>query len=264
MTPRLTILETRDCPSAVVINEYNDQLPYIPGFTEPVLESYGDVDGNGSVDRIVAAGMGGAPRVVIYSGGIQNADSVPSNSLPGTTKVPGSGDILYNGIVFAGSEDFRGGIGDIATVVRPGQSAVVVFIPGDGGGDRLVFGSFDTGAFVIEHSVSAFGDSNYRGDLHIQTTSYHPEFPAQNGVFGVDLIVTADAGPRAVVLGADGAQKASFFLAPDITDTRFYNVTTTDVDLPGQPQRRGVYFEVDGFRASSDWFGNQYSVRDAN
>ena len=247
-------LESRDTPAAFDQAFYAEGFEPIAGYRGPIQVFVADVNGDGTVDDGYAAGEGGGPRVVIKSGGRLNEPPVPSGT-PGVNKVAGAGDVLFDGFVF--SDEFRGGV-SVAAINRVGDSDIVVFAPGAGGGAHLKFVDFKRGT---EFSRLAFGDPNYRGGVNIETTTFHPEFPAEPAPFGLHLLATTKAGgaPRAEVFTAEGDVLASFFFGPE-SDRREYTIIASDVDLPGEPQHRGLYFEVDGFRGASDWFGNPHSV----
>jgi hypothetical protein len=250
---RLNRLEPRDVPATFDAAFYDQAFVPIPGWAGPVSTTVGDFDGNGSVDTAYAAGPDGAPRVVVYSGGKPNRPLVPS-ATPGVDKTPGADDVIAD--FFAFEEGFRGGA-DVTSVRVPGGADRLVFVPGEGGGPRVRVMDLAGGA---DFSFMAFDDPDYRGGLNVRRTIYAPEFPAGEHLPGTHLIVTprAGGGPRAAVYDAAGTQVTTFLVGP-AADRREYTVFASDVDLPGEPGRRGLYVTTpEGAVAAFDWTGTEY------
>ncbi len=253
-------LETRDTPAAFDPTAYAAGFEPVTGYRGAVVVTHGDVNGDGSVDTIYAVADGGAPRVVARSGGTPGAGLVPS-STPGVLKVAGEGDELFSGFVF--EKTFLGGV-DVAVIRRPGQSDLLAFVPGVGGGDRVHVMALDGSG--IDYSFSALNDPNFRGGLTAQSATVRREFPVQPHQFGIHLLITprvgSGGGPRAVAFDASGVKVADL-IAGDPADRRGITVIGAGVDLPGQPQRHGLYTEdADGIVSAFDWSGNQYAITD--
>ncbi len=259
----LTQLESRDTPAVFDPTFYAANFEPIPGWTGVVVVADGDFDDDGSVDRAYAAGEGGAPRVVVYSGGRLGESEVFAGdpgpqARPGEviTQPAGAGRVIFNEFVF--EESFRGGA-DITTIVRPDGPDALVFTPGPGGGSRVRIVTLDG---EIDRSFLAFDDPNYRGGVFATYTTVSFEVPAPPHQYGQHLIVMprAGGGPVVAAFTVEGQELTRFLVGPE-TDRRGYELLHADVDV-GEPGsgRRGVYVVTpEGDTLAFDWRGKEFT-----
>ncbi len=256
---RLERLEARDVPATFDPGFYDPAFRPIPGLPKdiPVRTTVLDADGNGTEDLAVAAGPGGASRVVIYSGGRLNEPLVPSGT-PGVLKVPGADDVVGN--FYAFEPDFTGGA-DITSINVDGGPDILVVVPGPGGGPVVVYYVVGPDGPVEIKRFLAFNDPEFRGGLNAERTTFAPEVPALPHQPGIHLLVTpkvgSGGGPVAAVYDAAGDRLAQFLVGP-ADDRRGVTVVASDVDVA--LGRRGVAVkDAGGVVRLFDWAGAEFA-----
>ncbi len=155
--------------------------PFDPNFTGGVRTAVGDVNGDNTPDILCAAGTGGGPHVVVYSG----AD----------------GAVLYS--FFAFSSDFTGGVNIAAGDVNGDGFADIICGAGAGGGPNVAVYNGKDGSLL--QSFYAF-DPEFTGGVSV----------AAGDVMGAgetDLICGAGpgGGPNVTVFNSNGTMLASFY-----------------------------------------------------
>ncbi len=116
-----------------------ERQPFASGFAGGVRVGTGDIDHDGIPDLIAAAGPGGGPRVVIYSGKTGNQLSGPLGSFYAY-------DPTFTGGVYATAGDVDGdGYHDLITAAGAGGTPHVKVYSGYSGALIASFHAFDTG-----------------------------------------------------------------------------------------------------------------------
>jgi len=180
-----------------------DFFAFAQGFTGGVDVAVGDVDGDGVVDLIVAAGPGGGPHVKVFDG--KSFAEVRS--------------------FFAYAANFTGGVNVAAGDVDGDGNADIVTGAGAGGGSHVKAFS---GADLSElYSFFAFNPA-FTGGVYVAVGDV-------NGDGFADIIAGAGAGgtPTVTVFdGKDGSNRGSF-LAFDASFAGGVRVGVTDADGDG-------------------------------
>ena len=181
--PRVRVFDGRDARPIA------DFVAYEESFRGGVRVAAGDVTGDGRAELVVGAGVGGAPRVIVFSHPVLG---------------PGRPNELVS--FFAYDSSVRGGVsvavgGDV--ILRPtlpfGRPTIiparVVTVPGVGGGPHVRTFNGATGAETASFFV---GDTNDRGGLTLSANS--------GGVGPVRIVVgfSTPTGPSLVGVAADG------------------------------------------------------------
>jgi RHS repeat-associated protein len=229
---------------------------YDPGFTGGVRVATGDINGDGALDIITAAGPGGGPHVRVFDGltGVQ---------LPGTVGNFYAYDPAFSGGVFVASADVNGdNRDDIITGAGAGGGPHVRVFSGVDGAELMGFYAYDS-RFSGGVSVAAgFVDGDDRADIitgagagggpHVKVIggsdgaelmsffAYAPQFAGGvyvasgdvNGDSQADIITGAGAGggPHVRVIdGGDGSELHSFF-AYDPAFTGGVRVASSDLN----------------------------------
>lgn len=170
-------------------------IPFDTAFKGGVNVAVGDVNGDAVSDIICAAGPGGGPNVVVYSG---TDYSILTNFF--------AFDPAFNGgVSVAGGDANRDGLDDVICGAGPGGGPQVRVFSGVGAIPILSFFAFDT-SFVGGVTVAA-------GDLD------------GNGRFEIIAGAGAGGGPNVVVFD-DQAQLLSSFFAFDPAFVGGVNVAT--------------------------------------
>ena len=180
-------------PSTVTIN--------ITSIQNPPTVTFGDVNGDGIPDMIIASGAGSSPLITVVNGVYLTAGS-PLGSTPVNLSNLPAAAILGQFSPF--SATFGGGLsvaaGDFAGT---GKDEVAV-APGPGGGPVVEFWSLASGTPQMTSSFFAL-DTSFRGGLHLASGTFDGK---------VDLVVGAGVGggPRVEVFsGGNGALIDNFF-----------------------------------------------------
>lgn len=262
MSLTLTTLEPRDTPAAFDPSFYTPGFQPIPGWTGPISTTSADVDGNGSLDDVYVAGMGGSADVVVYSGGAIGQPAVPSGQVDPVSgqeikEAPGLGKVLFSGIVFDPS--FRGG-GDVSTIHQgQGLPDEILVIPGAGGGPVAAIISLDTatGASTV-HTFFCFADANFRGGMKAVVT---PE--VLNGPDVIMFLPNQGGGPVASVFDQAGNPLGELLVGDPSDRSGNYGfepagalVTATD----GSGAMIFVVTNPDGSVTEWDWSGHPHGT----
>jgi hypothetical protein len=211
MTLTVTQLESRDTPAAFDPTYHVANFQPIPGWTGPVSTTSADVDGNGTLDDVYAAGQGGSADVVVYSGGTLGVNETVIGPEGRPVQQPeGLGSVLFSGIIFDPS--FRGG-GDVSTIRQgAGLPDEILVIPGAGGGPVAAIISLDTatGGSTV-NTFLCYDDVNYRGGMKAVVT---PE--TLNGPDVIMFLPNQGGGPVVSVFDQTGQQLSELLVgAPD-------------------------------------------------
>lgn len=211
-----------------------------PNYNGNVYVATGDYNGDGVVDIVAGAGMGGGPRVRLYDGstGQSVADFFPYESaFRGGVQValgdvngdgyddlitgtgPGGGprvrviDIHHANTVladfFAYEADFRGGVQVAAGVVDGGKQASIFVGTGEGGGPRVRVFKISNGQVATQSDFFAY-ESGFRGGVYVAAGDL-------NGDGRADVIAGTGVGggPRVVGRSVDqSVNLTTFFAAP--------------------------------------------------
>ena len=159
-----------------------DFFAYEDGFRGGVYVACGDVDGDGSADIVCGTGVGGGPRVRVFSGR--------------------DGSVLAD--FFAYEDGFRGGVIVAAADFDADAFADIVTGTGPGGGPRVRVVSGETGAVLADRF--AYEDS-FRGGVLVAAADF-----TQDG--RADLVFGTGPGGAARVRAVDaatGSTLADFF-----------------------------------------------------
>jgi hypothetical protein len=170
-----------------------DFFPFSPAFTGGVRVAVGDINGDGYPDIICAAGPGGGPDVVVFSGK--------------------DGSVLRN--FFAFGEDFTGGVYLAAGDVNGDGYADIICGADAGGGPDITVYSGKDGSRLM--NFFAYGQG-FTGGVRIAAADV-------NGDGYADIICGAGpgGGPNVTVYsGKDGSRLYSFFaFAPTFSNGIF-------------------------------------------
>ncbi len=126
--------------------EYAHRPAFEDGFAGPVSVAQADVNADGVLDVLVAAGAGGGPRVRVF-------DGVTLRPLAGP---------LADFLAFEG--DFRGGVSVAAADVDGDGFVDVVAGAGEGGGPRVRVFSGANGAVLVDQFVY---EESFRGGVNV-------------------------------------------------------------------------------------------------
>jgi hypothetical protein len=199
-TPIVFRLETRDTPSVVsavgvdpgaagwiTASDANHQLvlhvaPFGDAFTGGIQVAVADVNGDGQMDVVAAAGEGRAPTVVVYDGA----------SLRETTRFDAYESTFTGGVNLAAADFNQDGHAEIITGADLGGGPRVRVLDGD---------TIMTGSPVAMADFIAFDDVNFRGGVRIAVGDL-----SGDGV--ADLVVGAGVGGGPRVSGYNGVDLA--------------------------------------------------------
>jgi hypothetical protein len=148
--------------------------PFGPSFTGDAHVAYGDLNGDGTDDIIVAAGAGGGPQVTVYDGGTF-AVIASFFALPPT----------FGGGVFVASADLNG----------DGTDDIIVGA-GTGGGPQVTV--YDGKTFAVIASFYAF-DPSFRSGVRVAVADV-------NGDGVPDVVCSAGRGGGPEILIVDGTK----------------------------------------------------------
>jgi hypothetical protein len=192
--------------------ELGNFFPFEPTFTGGVNVAVGDVDGDGFADLIVGAGVGGAPRVTVFSG----AGFAQGNPLAAPT-------VLQD--FFAYDRRFRGGVTVAAGDFDGDFVDEIVTGAGPGGGPHVQV--FDGRTLNIRMSFFAY-DPSFTGGVNVAAGDLDGD-----GKADIATGTQTSGGPQVEVFrGTDGATLASFFAYdPDFRG----GVTVAINNAPGTP-----------------------------
>lgn len=148
--------------------------------TSSASVAFGDVNGDGTADRIVGAGPGAGPRVQVFSG----TDNV----------------VIADFLAF--DPAFTGGVRVAAGNLDTDGRADIVVGSGAGGGSRVrVFSGADSSQVLLD--FLAFGQSSYQGGISVAAADY-------TGDGRADILVaplTGDAAPAVIFFdGRNGTE----------------------------------------------------------
>jgi len=166
----------------VVLGSMASFLPFGPAFRGGVNVATGDIDADGRSDLILGAGIGGAPRVMVFSG----AD----------------GKMIQN--FFAYGEGLRGGVLVASGDFDGGGRADILTGPGYGGAPHIEVFGFTTGQPELLASFFAFDFvTNARGIDGLQVIDPNASTGVGSVAFGIpdgtgrqEILVSTAQGPR--------------------------------------------------------------------
>lgn len=157
---------------ASVLGTFDD-----PGFRGGTRPGVGDVNGDGVPDVLIAAGIGGGPRITIWDGNAV-ADGRLLNKSNGTVAADANGKSAVLANFFAFEENLRNGASVSAGDLTGDNSADLIFGGGPGGSPRVrvadaaqVLG--DAALVTLDKSPSftianyTAGDGNARGGVRV-------------------------------------------------------------------------------------------------
>ncbi len=231
-------------------------LPFGTAFRGGVRVALGDVNGDGAVDVIAAAGPGGGPQVNVYdgrtgalvtsffafspgfTGGVNIAAAdVNGDGLADIITAAGAGGgpqvTVYNAGTFrpivsfyAFSPGFTGGVNVAAADVTGTGRARIVVGAGAGGGPQVSI--FDGFTGTLLSSYYAFNPS-FRGGVYVAAGSI-------NGDGRLDVIAGAGSGggPQVTITDALTAQQLASYFAYNASFTGGVRVAAADVTGDGR------------------------------
>ena len=186
--------------------EYGVQSPF-DGFTGPISVKTGDVNGDGTIDLIVAAGPGGGPRVVVLDG--KSGYQTPLTDF------------------MAFDAGFRGGVTIALGDVNGNGVMDIVVGAGPGGGPHVKAFSFANNTVVTVTEFMAY-DIGFSGGVNVAVGDV-------NGDGKTDIITGAGAGGGPHVKAFDGTSQATLlsFFAYGLNETFGVNIAAGDVTGDG-------------------------------
>ncbi|MFN6049800.1 MAG: FG-GAP-like repeat-containing protein, partial [Planctomycetia bacterium] len=159
-------------------------VPFV-GFTGEVRTTSGDIDGDGRIETIAAAGAGGGPAIVVMD--------------------PQTGEITQS--FFAFDPDFKGGV--YVTLSDVNHDGVLDIIAGAGAGGGPHVKIFNGSGGTVLRSFFAYSDQ-FRGGVSVASVDIN-----QDGI--LDLVTGAGpgGGPHVKVYdGASGGMISEWFAYP--------------------------------------------------
>lgn len=157
----------------------------LAGYDGPVNLAVGDVNGDGVVDAVVAAGEGGGPQVRVINGA--------------------TGGQLAS--FFAYGQDFRGGVSVAAADVTGDGKADIVTGAGAGGGPHVKVFDGATGRLVTDYFAY---DESFQGGVGVAAVDLDGDGKAE-------VVTTPGAGGGPIVKvfdGTTGAERQAVYVAP--------------------------------------------------
>lgn len=176
-------------------------MAYDAAFTGGVSVAMADVNNDGVMDVITAAGAGGGPHVKVFDG--KSVEKLFDPTQPAPAVVIELTE-LYS--FYAYDSRFTGGVSVAAGDVNADGHADIITGAGAGGGPHVKVFSGKTGAEI--RSFFAF-DANFRGGVNVAVGELQEG--RTNGREHADILVGSGAGGKATVKGFNGKTGEEFF-----------------------------------------------------